>query len=77
MIDDRFHPGTFVAGLLFAALGFAFTLEALDVWRFEFDHFKLLGPLSLVAIGFAVLAASSWNRHDAPSGETPEEVAYE
>lgn len=62
MNDDRFHPGTFTAGVFFLVIGFAFALEAADVWTFKLEHFKVLGPLTLVAIGLAVLAASTWSR---------------
>jgi hypothetical protein len=70
MNDDRFHPGTFTAGVFFFVLGLAFTLEAADVWTFRLEHFKVLGPLTLVAIGLAVLVASTWSRAHPVERET-------
>lgn len=56
----RFHPGTFTAGIIFFALGFAFVLESLGAWTFRLRHLGTLGPLVLIGIGLAVLVASMW-----------------
>ena len=60
----KFHPGTFTAGIIFLGLGFAFALEALGAWSFRLRHLGTLGPLVLIGIGIAVLAASVWRKSD-------------
>ncbi len=51
----RMHAGTFVAGLVFLAVGVAFILEAAGVWTVRMADLKLIGPLALVVIGAATI----------------------
>ena len=48
------HPGTFVAGLLFMAVGVAYVLQSLDVWEVRLGR---LWPIALIVIGAVVLFA--------------------
>ena len=50
----RRHPGTFVAGLLFMAIGIAYLMEGLDVWEVRPGR---LWPIALIVIGAVVLFA--------------------
>jgi hypothetical protein len=50
----RRHPGTFVAGLLFMAIGIAYLLEELDVWEVRPGR---LWPIALIVVGAVVLFA--------------------
>lgn len=59
----RFHPGTFLAGLVYTLLGAALTLETVGVWTLEIRHLAYLGPLLLVVAGLGVLLAAVW-RHE-------------
>jgi len=52
------HIGTLFAGLIFLALGIAFTLEAMDVWSLSVSDLRYIGPLALVVAGAAVVVGS-------------------
>ena len=54
----RMHIGTLFAGLIFLALGIAFTLEAMDVWSLSVSDLRYIGPLALVVAGAAVVVGS-------------------
>jgi hypothetical protein len=54
----RLHLGTLFAGLIYLIIGAAFTLEALGWWNFQWSDLRLAGPLTLVAIGLAVVAGA-------------------
>ncbi|HSJ35476.1 MAG TPA: DUF5668 domain-containing protein [Acidimicrobiia bacterium] len=54
----RMHLGTLFAGLIFLALGIAFTLEAMDVWSLSVSDLRYIGPLALVVAGAAVVVGS-------------------
>jgi uncharacterized membrane protein len=45
------HPGTMVAGVVFAVFGAAYLLEAFDVWEVEFR----IWPVFLIAVGAVIL----------------------
>lgn len=55
----RRHPGTFVAGLLFMAIGFAYVLDGLEVWQVKPGR---LWPIALIVIGAVVLFAGRTER---------------
>ncbi|HKX74408.1 MAG TPA: hypothetical protein VJR05_03375 [Acidimicrobiia bacterium] len=59
----RMHLGTLFAGLVYLTIGAAFTFEALGWWSFQWSDFRLLAPLSLVAIGLAVVVGAIGRRH--------------
>lgn len=54
----RMHTGTLFAGLIYLALGIAFTLEAMDVWSLSVSDLRYIGPLALVVAGAAVVVGS-------------------
>ena len=64
-MTDEFHPGTFTAGLVFTALGIALMLEVAGVWSLQLSDLAVLGPISLITIGIAVLASSVWHGSEA------------
>lgn len=45
------HPGTMVAGMVFAVIGIAYLLEAFGVWEVEFR----IWPVFLIAVGAVIL----------------------
>jgi uncharacterized membrane protein YeaQ/YmgE (transglycosylase-associated protein family) len=45
------HPGTMVAGVVFAIIGIAYLLEAFGVWQVEFR----IWPVFLIAVGAVIL----------------------
>jgi len=51
----RPHLPTLWAGVLFVAVGVAFSLEAAGVWTFVPAHLRIVGPLALVALGLGLL----------------------
>lgn len=55
--------GTFVAGLLFTAIGLVLLLERLDVWEIGRAY---VWPVMLIALGVAVLLGSRARRDDPP-----------
>jgi hypothetical protein len=60
-----FDLGSFVAGIVFMAIGLAFILEADGRWAFQLDHFRYIGPLVLIVIGISIVAgAGLGRRHD-------------
>ncbi len=59
-MTERFHPGTFTAGVVFVLLGLVFALEAVGVWTLRLNDLALLGPLAIIGIGIAVLASTLW-----------------
>lgn len=63
----RRHPGTFTAGLIFVIIGFAYLLEAFEVWQVNAAR---TWPLILIAAGVVIILNS---RH--PARETPEPPA--
>lgn len=61
----NFDLGSFVAGIVFMAIGLAFILEADGRWTFQLDHFRYVGPLVLIVIGISIVAgAGLGRRHD-------------
>ena len=58
----KFHAGTFATGIVFLAIGVAFMLEALGVWRVRLADLRLIGPIALVLIGLAVIFGSMRRR---------------
>jgi hypothetical protein len=56
------HPGTMVAGVVFAIIGIAYLLEAFDVWQVEFR----IWPVFLIAVGAVILLGG---RHRSPEDE--------
>lgn len=65
---SRFDLGSFIAGVLFMALGLAFALEADGQWTFQLSHFRYVGPLVLIVIGISILAGARLDqRHDRPN----------
>ncbi|MDH3500308.1 MAG: hypothetical protein OEM97_09320 [Acidimicrobiia bacterium] len=60
-MNDRFHPGTFTAGVIFLLLGIAFLFEAAGAWTFRLGDLATLGPLTIVGVGVAVLVSSIWS----------------
>ena len=61
---SRFDLGSFVAGILFMALGLAFALEADGQWTFQLSHFRYVGPLVLIVIGVSILAGAGLDRRE-------------
>ncbi len=61
---SRFDLGSFVAGLVFMALGLAFVLEAQGQWSFRLSHFRYVGPLILIVIGISILAGAGLHRQE-------------
>lgn len=59
----KMHAGTFLAGLIFLAVGVAFVLEAADVWTIRVADLKLIGPLALVVIGVSIIAGALTRRN--------------
>jgi hypothetical protein len=58
----KMHMGTFLAGLIFLAVGVAFMLEAADVWTIRVGDLKLVGPLALVVIGVSIIGGAMARR---------------
>jgi hypothetical protein len=58
----RFHPGTFIAGVIFAGLGTAFLFENLGYWEFHLRDLRLIGPLVVILIGVAVVVGGMRRR---------------
>ena len=54
----RLHLGTLFAGLIYFTIGAAFTFEALGWWSFQWSDLRLLGPLTLIAVGLAVVVGA-------------------
>ena len=52
------HKGTLLVGLLFTTLGFAFVLEALDLWTVRLADLRLIAPIALVIIGGSIIIGS-------------------
>lgn len=73
----RRHPGTFVAGLLFIAIGIAYVLQGLDLWDVRPGR---LWPIVLIVIGAMVLLTGRLERtateqagpDESQDGETPQ-----
>jgi len=65
----RQHPGTFVAGLLFMAIGAAYVLDGLDLWQVRPGR---LWPIALIVIGVVVLLAGRTERAVEQPGTMPE-----
>jgi len=63
----RQHPGTFVAGLLFIAIGIAYMLQGFDVWEVRPGR---LWPIALIVIGAAVLFAGRIDGDDDIDGKS-------
>lgn len=61
-MTQRFHPGTFTSGLIFAVLGAAFVAENRGWWTFELRDLRLMGPVLVILIGVAVLMGSLRHR---------------
>lgn len=59
-MNERFHPGTFTAGVVFVVLGLVFALEAGGAWTLRLRDMALLGPLTIIGIGVAVLISTLW-----------------
>jgi hypothetical protein len=67
----RFDVGSFLAGLLFLALGVAFVFEAAGQWTFRLSHFRYVGPLVLVVLGLAILVGTGLSgRREDDAGPT-------
>ena len=52
----RPDPVGFLVGLVMAAIGVAFVLEAEGAWTFRVTQLAVVGPLLLILAGVAVLA---------------------
>lgn len=61
-MTQRFHPGTFTSGLIFAVLGAVFVAENRGWWTFELRDLRLMGPVLVILIGVAVLMGSLRHR---------------
>ena len=61
---SKFDLGSFVAGVVFMALGLAFVLEAQGQWAFRLSHFRYIGPLILIVIGISILAGAGLHRFE-------------
>lgn len=57
-----FHPGTFLAGLLFFVMGVLFVLETLEVWTFTLTMAGYAVPAALIAVGVVVIVSSLLQR---------------
>ncbi len=57
-----FHPGTFLAGLFFFAIGVLFILETLEVWTFTLTMAGYAVPIALILVGVVVILSSLLQR---------------
>jgi hypothetical protein len=66
----RRHPGTFTAGLIFVIIGFAYLLEAFEVWQVNAAR---TWPLILIAAGVVIILNSRHPAQKAPEATPPDE----
>lgn len=61
------HLDALVSGVLFIAIGTAFLLDALDVWTIRLER---LWPITLVAVGLAILLGGRKESPEPPADDT-------